>query len=286
MIKEKVTSKDKSLNKAMRLYLKEISKIPLLTAEEEKALGYRVQRGDKEALQKLIESNLRFVIKIAKKYRKSGLPFLDLINEGNIGLIEAARRFDPERNVRFTSYAVWWIRQAILHYLSEASQVFRLSPKTANILYRVATTLNKRRSEMSDTLTREALAAEIGVTVKELNASLEATAGTLSLDHPIDEAGDLTLSDALEQKTIPSAETITIKHHLRDQIDRSLGLLTVMEEKVLRLRFGLDDDNPLTLKQIGDKMSLSRERIRQIEAQALNKLRKSNSVDALATYLN
>jgi len=281
-----MNSKDKALNKAMRLYLKEISKIPLLTAEEEKALGYRAQAGDKEALQKLIESNLRFVIKIAKKYRKSGLPFLDLINEGNVGLIEAAKRFDPERKVRFTSYAVWWIRQAILHYLSQASQVYRLSPKTANILYRVATTLSKRRSEQNETLSREALALEIGVTLKELNASLEATAGTLSLDHPIDENGDLTLGDALEQRTIPSAETRSAAIFLKEQIERSLGKLSPMEERVLRLRFGLDDDNPLTLKQIGDKMSLSRERIRQIEAQALNKLRKSSSVGSLASYLN
>src|SRR3990172_33083 len=192
MLKEKATLKDKSLNKAMRLYLKEISKIPLLTVEEERALGYRARLGDKEALQKLIESNLRFLIKIAKKYRKSGLPFLDLINEGNIGLIEAARRFDPERKVRFTSYAVWWIRQAILHYLSQASHVYRISPKTANILYRVATTLYKKRSEQNETPSREALALEIGVSLRELNASLEATAGTLSLDQPIDDAGDLT----------------------------------------------------------------------------------------------
>jgi len=286
MQKTRISSKDKSLNKAMRLYLKEISKIPLLTVEEEKALGYRAQAGDKEALQKLIESNLRFVIKIAKKYRKSGLPFLDLINEGNVGLIEAAKRFDPDRNVRFTSYAVWWIRQAILHYLSQASQVYRLSPKTANILYRVATTLSKRRSEMNEMPSREVLASEVGVSLKELNASLEATAGTLSLDHPIDENGDLTLGDALEQTTIPSAETHSASIFLKEQIERSLHKLSPMEEKVLRLRFGLDDDNPLTLKQIGDKMSLSRERIRQIEAQALNKLRKSSSVSSLATYLN
>ena len=286
MTKARTIPKDKSLNKAMRLYLKEISKIPLLTADEEKALGYRAQAGDKEALQKMIESNLRFVIKIAKKYRKSGLPFLDLINEGNIGLIEAARRFDPERKVRFTSYAVWWIRQAILHYLSQASQVYRLSPKTANILYRIATTLNKRRSEMSETPSREVLAREVGVTLKELNASLEATAGTLSLDHPIDENGDLTLGDALEQHLIPSAETSSASIFLKEQIESSLGKLSPMEEKVLRLRFGLDDDNPLTLKQIGDRMSLSRERIRQIEAQALNKLRKSSSVSSLASYLN
>jgi len=286
MISQRKESKDKSLNRAMRLYLKEISKIPLLTADEEKELGRRVQTGDKAALQKLIESNLRFVIKIAKKYRKSGLPFLDLINEGNIGLMEAARRFDPTRGVRFTSYAVWWIRQAILHYLSQATQVFRVSPKTANILYRVATTLAKRRSQDNETLTREALAAEIGVSLNELNSSLEASAGTLSLDHPIDEAGDLVLGDTLEQGIIESAEEIAIQQHLKEQIAESLGSLSNMEERVLRLRFGLDSDDPMTLKEIGDRMNLSRERIRQIEAQALGKLRKSSSAGSLATYLN
>lgn len=285
--KNTTTKQDKSLNRAMRLYLKEISKIPLLTAEEEKELGRRVQQhGDREALQKLIESNLRFVIKIAKKYRKSGLPFLDLINEGNIGLMEAARRFDPERGVRFTSYAVWWIRQAILHFLSQASQVFRVSPKTANILYRVATTLAKRKSEDNVTLSREDLAKEIGVTLNELNASLEAAAGTLSLDHPIDDSGDLVLGDTLEQHRIQSADIQTVNQHLKEQIGESLGTLSNMEEKVLRLRFGLDTDDPMTLKEIGDRMHLSRERIRQIEAQALGKLRRSSVAPALASYLN
>lgn len=288
MIGEKRNSnaRDKSLNRAMRLYLKEISKIPLLTADEEKELGRRVQKGDREALQKLIESNLRFVIKIAKKYRKSGLPFLDLINEGNMGLMEAARRFDPERGVRFTSYAVWWIRQAILHYLSQASQVFRVSPKTANILYRVATTLAKKRSEENETPTREALALEIGVSLNELNSSLEAAAGTLSLDHPIDESGDLVLGDTLEQHIVASADDTTVTQHLKEQIGESLSSLSQMEEKVLRLRFGLDDDDPLTLKEIGDRMNLSRERIRQIEAQALGKLRRSSTAGALHSYLN
>jgi RNA polymerase primary sigma factor len=288
MAEKKNTSKqDKSLNRAMRLYLKEISKIPLLTAEEEKELGRRVQQhGDREALQKLIESNLRFVIKIAKKYRKSGLPFLDLINEGNIGLMEAARRFDPERGVRFTSYAVWWIRQAILHFLSQASQVFRVSPKTANILYRVATTLARKKSQDNETPSREELAKEIGVTLNELNASLEAAAGTLSLDHPIDDSGDLVLGDTLEQHRIQSADIQTVNQHLKEQIGESLGTLSNMEEKVLRLRFGLDTDDPMTLKEIGDRMHLSRERIRQIEAQALGKLRRSSVAPALASYLN
>lgn len=279
-------NKEKSFNRAMRLYLKEISKIPLLQGEEEKELARRAQRGDRNALQKMIECNLRFVIKIAKKYRKSGLPFMDLINEGNLGLIEAARRFDPERNVKFTSYAVWWIRQSILHYLSQSTQAFRISPKTANILYRVATTLAKKKSELNEVPSREELAREIGVSLKELNSSLAATAGTLSLDHPIDDAGDLMLGDTLEQSSIPSAEDVTVTEHLKGSVEKSLGILNQMEEKVVRLRFGLDDDNPLTLKQIGDRMSLSRERIRQIEAQALNKLRKSSNVQSLATYLN
>lgn len=286
MVTVRKTSKDKSLNRAMRLYLKEISKIPLLTAEEERELGRRVWTGDKAALQKLTESNLRFVIKIAKKYRKSGLPFLDLINEGNMGLMEAARRFDPNRGVRFTSYAVWWIRQAILHYLSQAAQVFRVSPKTANILYRVATTLAKKRSEETEAPTREELAKEIGVSLNELNSALEASAGTLSLDHPIDESGDLVLGDTLEQRIIESAENTAITEHLKEQIGESLSSLTNMEENVLRLRFGLDTDEPMTLKEIGDRMNLSRERIRQIEAQALGKLRKSSTAPALASYLN
>ena len=277
---------DKSMNKAMRLYLKEISKIPLLSVEEEKALAYRAQAGDKDALQKLIESNLRFVIKIAKKYRPSGLPFLDLINEGNVGLIEAARRFDADRGVRFTSYAVWWIRQAILHYLSRASHVYRISPKTANIAYRVAKVLSKNKADQIDPPDRETLAREVGVSLNELNSSLSANAGTYSLDQPFDVDGDLTLSDALQQMTIPSAEEDVMKLLLKEQLGESLEVLTAMEEKILRFRFGLDDDTPLTLREVGLKLNLSRERIRQIEVQALRKLRESLRESSLAGYLN
>jgi RNA polymerase primary sigma factor len=282
----KMTTKDRSLNKAMRLYLKEISKIPLLTAEEEKALGHRAKAGDKDALQKMIESNLRFVIKIAKKYRPSGLPFLDLINEGNCGLIEAANRFDPDRGVRFTSYAVWWIRQAILHYLSRASHAFRISPKAANIAYRVAKVLSKNKADEIDPLSREKLAEEVGVSLNELNSSLDANAPTFSLDRPFDDAGELTLNDVLAQMTIPSAEQDVMAMFLKDKLNLSLESLSVMEEKILRLRFGLDDDTPLTLREIGLKLNLSRERIRQIEVQALRKLRDSLSDSSLSSYIN
>ncbi|MCI0415770.1 RNA polymerase sigma factor RpoD/SigA [bacterium] len=286
MRKTNFATRDKSLDRAMRLYLKEISKIPLLSVEEEKELGYRAQAGDKDALQKLIESNLRFVIKIAKKYRPSGLSLLDLVNEGNVGLIEAARRFDPDRGVRFTSYAVWWIRQAILHYLSRATRAFRVSPKAANVLYRVAKVLSKNKADQLELPDRETLAREVGVSLAELNASLEADAGTYSLDQPIDPAGDLILGEAMEQTTISSAEEDAMAVLLRERLDQSLDILNGMEREVVRYRFGLDDDDPQTLKEIGEKFNLSRERIRQIEAQALKKLRESLRDSSMSSYIN
>jgi len=282
-MKTTTISAGKSGNREMRLYLKEISKLPLLTIEEEKDLAVRARQGDRDAVQKLIESNLRFVIRIAKNYSKSAMPLLDLINEGNVGLIEAARRFDPDRNVRFTTYAVWWIRQAILRYLADASHAFRVSPRATNIIYRVAAARRKRGLD-AEPQTREALAEEIGVSLKELNSALEATSGTYSLDHPVDAAGELLLGDLLEQTIIPSAETLTVKNHMKKQMEDSLEKLSWAEQKVLRLRFGLDEDTPMTLKEIGDRMDLSRERIRQIEAQALHKLRESSA--SLATYLH
>ena len=285
MQKAGYSTKDKSLDKAMRLYLKEVANIPLLTPEEEKALAYRAKAGDRDALQKLIESNLRFVIKVAKKYRMSGLPFLDLINEGNVGLIEAARRFDPDRGVRFTSYAVWWIRQAILHYLSRASHVFRVTPKAANIVYRVKRIL-AANSKLSEIPSREELAQQVGVSVRELIGALDSEAGTISLDQPMDANGDLRIGDALEQNTIRSAEEDAMDASLRKHIGDSLDGLNAMEQTVLKFRFGLDDDHPLTLREIGLKLKLSRERIRQIEAKALSKLRDTLASTSLSAYVN
>jgi len=272
----------KNSNNEMRLYLKEVAKIPLLSAEEEKELSIRAKGGDRDALQLLIESNLRFVIKVAKKYQKSGLPLLELINEGNVGLIEAARRFDPERQVRFTSYAVWWIRQRILHYIAEASQLFRMTPKTANIRYRIGSALSKKNGlEMPS---REELAKEIGVTLNELNLSIEASPKSYSLDYPIYDGSDMMLSDVLEQHIVPSPENQVAEKSMKQQIGESLQSLTAVEQRILRLRFGLDDDNPLTLSKVGQQLNLSRERIRQIEMQALDKLRRSSA--SLSSYLN
>lgn len=272
--------------KTLRLYLKDISRIPLLTVDEERELGKRAQEGDKQSLQKLIECNLRFVIKIAKKYQKSGLPLTDLINEGNLGLIEAACRFDPGRNVRFTSYAIWWIRQSILHYLAQQGQPFRISPRTANILYRLGVATARSKAEKEGKPDRRQLAVEIGVSLRELDDALSAVAGTFSLDQPMDEDGELYLAETLEQKTIPSAESVTATDHLRRQVQRALRVLSRVEQEVVRLRFGLADDTPLTLKQIGERLELSRERIRQIESQALGKLRRSSVGRSLECYMN
>lgn len=282
----KKDNKQKQANREMRLYLKEISKIPLLTADEEKELGRRVQKGDRQALQKLVESNLRFVIKIARKYRGIGIPFMDLINEGNLGLMEAAKRFDPDRNVRFTSYAVWWIRQAILHALSGLGHPLRLPAKVSNTLYRVSKVVAKKTKELTRKPTLEEIANEVGVSVKELSNMLTTGGESTSLSQPIDEKGDLVLGDLLEQTTVPSVEDTIVGQFLKQHMGEVLDLLDQNEQKVLRLRFGLDDDTPRTLKQIGDMMGLSRERIRQIEAKALQKLRHTRKVSSLASYLN
>jgi RNA polymerase primary sigma factor len=189
----KNNNKQKQSNREMRLYLKEIARIPLLSPEEEKELGRRVQKGDKAALQKLIESNLRFVIKIAKKYRGHGISFLDLINEGNLGLIEAAKRFDPTRNVKFTSYAVWWIRQSILHAISSLGHPLKLPAKVSNTLYRVGKTIAKSSHLLNRRPTLTEIANDVGISEKELNAALELAGDATSLNQPLDKQGELVL---------------------------------------------------------------------------------------------
>ena len=280
-----VWQRSQNKNRTIRLYIKEISRIPLLSAEEEKELGCRAKAGDLVARQKLVEGNLRFAIKIAKKYTRRSDQLMDLINVANIGLVEAARRFDPDRNVRFTSYAIWWIRQAIFHYLAESTYVFRTSPKIATVLYRAAKILDAGlpRELMPD---REQLAIAVGAKLDELNNALTVMAGTVSLEEPISEEGGILLRDRLEQKAVPSPERQVIVRSLRNHLDRSIAQLKPMEQTVIRLRFGLGPTAPMTLQQIGDKFQLSRERIRQIESKALKNLQQLRTAKALVHYLS
>ncbi len=273
-------------SESLKKYLKEISRLPRITAAEERTLGAQIKQGDTQALRKLVESNLRFVVSYAKRYRGCGLSFLDLINEGNIGLIEAAKRFDPGKKVKFITYAVWWVRQAIIHALSDQSGAFRLPQKQANLLYRIGKAQSNLRSKLQRAPTTEEIAKKMDVSVTDVTNLLQVSDENISLSAVIDEEHDFVLSDKLEQQTIPPADLILLKNSLRQLLRSALNELDAKEEKVVRLRFGLDGPDPKTLKQIGEMMNLSRERIRQIEAQALEKLHRSQKCQQLRGYLN
>ncbi|HZN03895.1 MAG TPA: RNA polymerase sigma factor RpoD/SigA [Candidatus Polarisedimenticolia bacterium] len=273
-------------SETLKKYLQEISRLPRITPEEEKILGDKIQRGDKAALRKLVEANLRFVVSFAKRYRNCGLSFLDLINEGNIGLIEAAKRFNPKKNVKFITYAVWWVRQAIIHALSDQSGAFRLPQKQANLLYRIGKTGQQLELELERKPTAEEIAKKLDVPTEEVINLLQVNDENVSLSTVIDEEHEFHLSDKLEQDLIPSADAELMRSSLKDHLYSCLGELEPKEQKVLRLRFGLDEGDPKTLKEIGEMMGLSRERIRQIEAQALEKLHRSQKCQQLQGYLN
>jgi len=273
-------------SESLKKYLKEIARLPRITAEEERVLGARIQKGDGAALRRLVEANLRFVVSYAKRYRGCGLSFLDLINEGNIGLIEAAKRFDPGKNVKFITYAVWWVRQAIIHALSDQSGAFRLPQKQANLLYRIGKAQSNLRSELKRTPSAQEIADRMAVPVEDVTNLLQVADDNVSLSAVIDEEHEFHLSDKLEQEVIPSADLVLLKSSLRNMLRTALGELDGKEERVVRLRFGLDGADTKTLKEIGEMMNLSRERIRQIEAQALEKLQRSQKCQPLRGYLN
>jgi RNA polymerase primary sigma factor len=273
-------------SESLKKYLKEISRLPRVTPEDERRLGAAIQKGDADALRKLVEANLRFVVSYAKRYRGCGLSFLDLINEGNIGLIEAAKRFDPDKGVKFITYAVWWVRQAIIHALSDQSGAFRLPQKQANLLYRIGKAQATLRAELKRTPSPEEIAHRMDVATADVTNLLMVADENVSLSAVIDEEHDFHLADKLEQETIPAADFVLLRSSLRQLVRQALRELDEKEERVLRLRFGLDGQEPKTLKEIGEMMSLSRERIRQIEAQALEKLNRSQKCQQLRGYLN
>lgn len=270
----------------LRRYLQEIGRFRQLTPEEEKELGYRVRDGDPEALRRLVESNLRFVVAYAKRFRHSRVPLLDLINEGNIGLIQAASKFDPDRNVKFITYAVWWIRQAILHALSEHGATFRLPQKQANLLYRLERSRQALGRELERPPNEEELADELDMTPEEVRLLLSTNQNFLSLNQPVDEEGEAEFGDLLEQYVVPDTDEEVLRQSFEETLREVLNELSAKEREVLTLRFGLDDDEPRTLREIGDKLGISRERVRQIESQALAKLRRSAKARTLVGYLN
>jgi RNA polymerase primary sigma factor len=271
---------------SLNVYIREIAKFKPLTIEDEKELGRRIREGDQEAIDHLVEANLRFVVHYAKRYRGLGLSYMDLIHEGSLGLIEAAKRFDPERNVKFISYAVWWVRQAIFHALSEHARVFRLPQKLSGQVSRLETAREKLKAELERAPTTEELAVRTQLTKEEVERLLLAAGDDVSLSTAVGDDGSLELGDTLEQDSVPSAEVEMIRTSFERRIQDMVGLLDEKEREVIRMRFGLDGDEPKTLQEIGETMGLSRERIRQIESRAKEKLRRSREAHGLRGYLN
>jgi RNA polymerase primary sigma factor len=271
--------------KNLRLYLNQISKFPPLSQEDEKRLGVRIQKGDKKALKELIESNLRFVVSYVKKYKGMGIGMFDLINEGNLGLIEAAKRFDPSRNVKFISYAVWWIRQAIIHALTRHSRAYHIPQKLSDKISDMKRKVAELKTELGREPTREEIAKRMGIAEDEVE-DLEILDGKdVSLSDKYFEEG-VEMEDRIQDDLRPSVEYQIIKNSIQQQIRDMLDELDDKEASVIKLRFGLDDDEARTLQEIGDMLNLSRERIRQIEQKAMRKLARSRRLQQLRGYLN
>jgi RNA polymerase primary sigma factor len=253
-------------------YLHEIAQIPRLTPERERELGRRVQANDKTALEELVKANLRFVVSYAKRYRNSHVLFLDLINEGNIGLIHAAKKYDPDKNVKFITYAVWWIRQAILHALSEQGGAFRLPPKRANLMYRLERAISAAISGGNHMPTPDELATELGVTVKEVQTLLHANSDNFSLNAELDDESHTELADVIEQTTIPSAEEEMQEQSRREELLSHISELSPKERLVLTLRHGVTDNFPKRVDELAQFFNRENSYIRGVLDSAKSKV--------------
>ena len=273
-------------SKNLKLYLQQIAKFSQLTADQEKELGRRIQNGDKEALKTMIESNLRFVVSYVKRYKGMGLGLLDLINEGNLGLIEAAKRFDPNRNVKFISYAVWWIRQAVIHALSQYSRIYNIPQKLSDQISEMKKVRSRLKKDLGQEPTREEIARQMKVTQEEIEDLELLGRQNVSLSDKYFDDDSTEIGDKIKDTLSPSVEYEIIKGSIENQIREILKGLDEKEAFVLKLRFGLADDKTHTLQEIGDILNLTRERIRQIEKKAMRKLARSHKLKQLRGYLN
>ena len=275
-----------SIEDPVRMYLKEIGKVPLLSAEEEIELAQRMEEGDQEAKKRLAEANLRLVVSIAKRYVGRGMLFLDLIQEGNLGLIKAVEKFDYRKGYKFSTYATWWIRQAITRAIADQARTIRIPVhmvETINKLIRVSRQLLQ---ELGREPTPEEIAAEMNMPVDRVREILKISQEPVSLETPIGEEEDSHLGDFIQDDNVPVPSDAAAFTLLKEQLVEVLGTLTEREQKVLRLRFGLDDGRARTLEEVGKEFNVTRERIRQIEAKALRKLRHPSRSRKLKDYLD
>jgi RNA polymerase primary sigma factor len=267
-------------------YLKEISTYPLLAREEEAGLAQRIRQGDEEALDILVRSNLRFVVSVAKKYQNQGVPLGDLINEGNLGLIRAAHRFDETRGIKFISYAVWWIRQAILQALAEQSRIVRVPLNRASVLHRIGKHRSSLLQELGREPTIEEVAQDLDLRHDEVEQTLNLAQAHLSLDAPLAPGQDGRLMDYLPDLFAAPPDAETYDQALNQTVDNALATISEREARILRLYFGLEGEEPKTLEEIGLILGITRERVRQIKERALARMRHASRARLLDPFHN
>ena len=271
---------------SVRLYLREIGKIPLLTAEEELALAQRVVAGDKQAKDKMAEANMRLVVSIAKRYVGRGLDLLDLIQEGNTGLLRAVEKFDPDKGFKFSTYATWWIRQAITRAIADQARTIRIPVHMVETINKLLRTQRRLTQELNREPTNDEIAQAMEIDVDKVEHIMKIKQDISSLDASIrDDEEDSVLADFIEDEDTISPEESATSQLLKEQVKDMLGALTEREQKILKLRFGLEDGRSHTLEEVGQEFSVTRERIRQIEAKALAKLRKHRDAKKLHDYI-
>jgi len=280
-ITQSITNREsQSLDK----YLHEIGKVDLITAEEEVILAGKIREGDQAALERLTKTNLRFVVSVAKQYQNQGLTLGDLINEGNLGLIKAAKRFDETKGFKFISYAVWWIRQSILQAIAEQSRIVRLPLNQVGSLSKISKAFSKLEQEYEREPSPEELADILETTVDKISDTLSNSGRHVSMDAPFVQGEENTLLDVLENHE-PNTDSSLINESLSEEIKRSLSTLTEREREIIVLFFGLSTNHPLSLEEIGEKFNLTRERVRQIKDKALQRLRHTSRSKILKSYL-
>jgi len=266
-------------------YLQEIGKVDLITADEEVELAQRIKAGDQIALEKLTKANLRFVVSVAKQYQNQGLTLPDLINEGNLGLIKAAQRFDETRGFKFISYAVWWIRQSILQALAEQSRIVRLPLNKIGSINKINKTFAFLEQSHERPPSAEEIAKELDMTISDVKESMKNSGRHVSMDAPLVEGEDSNLYDVLRSGESPNPDKELLHESLRTEIERALETLTPREADVIRLYFGLGNQHPMTLEEIGETFDLTRERVRQIKEKAIRRLKHTSRSKILKTYL-
>lgn len=270
---------------SLKSYLSKISDLNHMTKAEEYVVGKKIQAGDEKALEKLITANLKFVVSVANRYKNTGISLSDLINQGNLGLVEAAKRFDPERGVKFISYAVWWIRQSIIQTLAEQSGTVKLPIKQATVLYKINNAIEKLTKKNGQEPTPFELSKYLDIDTQDIENILRVSRNYLSLEAPIKAGEDKSFIDLLESNQASVEDTIILKT-LKNSLDNIVEELSEREAIIIKWRFGFDGEAPKTLEEVGDSLKISRERVRQIEARALGKLRKKATNRKLYDYLN